>query len=100
MYYSLELLKNPEGDSCYYDIPDPAMDVEQMMLHKLDLEKLGEVLSRISEEERQFILDCFDAEWGARKEIAEKYGMTVGAVKQRKRRILKKITEMFFEGEE
>ena len=97
VYYSLEQLRNPDEDVCYFEMADPDMDVEQMTLHKLDMEKLMAVLALIPEEERLFILDCFAAEWGARKEIAEKYGMTIGAVKQRKRRILKKITKMFLE---
>ena len=98
VYYSLELLRNPDDDCCYFEMADPDMDVEQTIFHKLDMEKLRAVLRSIPEEERLFILDCFDAEWGARKEIAEKYGITIGAVKQRKRRILKKITKLFLEG--
>ena len=92
----MEQLKNPEGDACYFDLPDQEMDVEQIILHKLELEKLDKALSLIPEKERQFIMDCFEAEWGAGKEIAEKYGMTIGAVKQRKRRIIKKIRKMYF----
>ena len=95
--YSLELLMDPENGACYFDIPDPSLDLEKQLLHRLDLERLEEVLESISKEERQFILDCFDAERGARKEIAEKYGMTLGAVKQRKRRILEKIRGRFLE---
>jgi len=101
VYYSLELLKAPEEDDvCYFDYPDPDMDLEQMMLHQLDLERLDEVLATIPEEERLFILDCFDKEWGAQKEIAEKYGMTPGAVKQKKHRIFKKIRQRFLEGDD
>jgi len=87
---------NPDTDVCCFDIPDPEMDVERMILHKLDMERLCMVLKMLPEEDRQFILDCFDSEWGLRREVAERYGMTIGAIKQRKRRVLKKITQMFF----
>lgn len=96
VYYSLEHLLNPEGNSCYYDVPDPDMDVEQIVLHRFDLERLREILRIIPKEEKEFILDCFAAEWGEMKVIAEKYGMTIGAVQQRKRRILLKLRKIFF----
>ena len=94
-YYSMELLETEDGDSCIFEVPDPDMDVEQMVIHKMDLEKLKTILEMLSNEERHFILDCFDGEWGAGKKIAEKYGMTIGAVKQKKRRIMRKITMLF-----
>lgn len=96
VYYSLEYLKNPEGDSCYFDIPDPNMDVEQIVMHGLELEQLREILNRISPKDKQFILDCYAAEWGEEKDIAEKYGITCALVAQRKRRILIKLREIFF----
>ena len=89
--YSLELLQSPDKGAGYFDIPDPDMDVEKRILHKIDMERLREVLNMISPEQREFILDCFDAEWGARKKIAEKYNMSTGAVKKRKWKIMKKL---------
>ena len=71
-----------------------------MIIHRIDLEKLDEVLNRIPVWDREFILDCFDAECGARKQVAEKYGMTNGAVKQKKKRVMKQIRKLIFEGEE
>ena len=97
IFLSLELLLVPEGDPAPYYIMDPESDVERIVLHRLDLEKLNRVLNRITEKDKEFILDCFDDEWGARKKIAEKYGMTIGAVDQKKRRILEKLQMLFFE---
>ncbi len=97
MFYSLEFLKTSERGSGFYDAPDTDMDVEKIVLHRMIMERLLKILSRIPQSEREFILDCFDAEWGARKEIAEKYKLTVEAVKHKKKRIMKKIKKMFFE---
>ena len=99
VYYSLEHLRNPDGESCYFEIPDPNMDVEQRVLHELELEQLREILNRLSPRDKQFILDCYAAEWGEEKDIAEKYGITIATAYQRKRRIVLKLRELFF-GEE
>ena len=99
VYYSIELLKNPE-DGCYYDLPDPEMDLDEIIIHKLDLERLSVILDMLPETEKQFILDCFDADYGSYKEIAKKYGMSVGSVQQKKRRVVERIRKLFFEGEE
>ncbi len=96
-FLSLEMLQNPEGDSAPFYIMDPELDVERIVLHRLDLEKLYKVLNRIQKKDKEFILDCFDGEWGARNKIAEKYGMTIGAVDQKKRRMLEKLQKLFFE---
>ncbi len=98
VYYSIELLKNPE-DGCYYDLPDPEMDLDEIIIHKLDLERLSVILDMLPETEKQFILDCFDADYGSYKEIAKKYGMSVGTVQQKKRRVVERIRKLFFEGE-
>ena len=98
VYYSIELLKNP-GDGCYYDLPDPEMDLDEIIIHKLDLERLSVILDMLPETEKQFILDCFDADYGSYKEIAKKYGMSVGTVQQKKRRVVERIRKLFFEGE-
>lgn len=97
VYYSLERLLNPDGDSCYYEVPDPETDVEQIVLHKLDLERLREILGLISPEEKQFILDCFSIERGEMKAITEKYEITIDVAKKRKGKILLKLRELFFE---
>lgn len=98
VYYSIELLKNQE-DGCYYDLPDPEMDLDEIIIHKLDLERLSVILDMLPETEKQFILDCFEADYGSYKEIAKKYGMSVGTVQQKKRRVVERIRKLFFEGE-
>ena len=98
VYYSIELLKDPD-DGCYYEIPDPEMNTEEIILHKLDLERLSVILDMIPETDKQFILDCFEAEYGTQKDLAQKYGMSVGAVLQKKWRLLKKLRELFFSNE-
>ncbi len=100
IFYSFELMIHPGGDSSPYYFQDPDIDVEKIVHHRLDLERLQGVLNRIPVRDMEFILDCFDAEWGARKQVAEKYGMTLGAVKQKKKRVMKQIRKLFFEGEE
>ena len=97
VYYSLERLLYPTGNSCYYDVTDPDTDVEQIVLHKLDMERLGEILNMIPGKDREFILDCFDAEWGELKAIAWKYGMAFDAAKKKKGRLLLKLRQMVFE---
>jgi len=99
-FFSLEYLWHPSKETFPYHIVDPDADVERIIFHKLDLERLNMVLERIPERDKEFILDCFDADWGGRKPIAEKYGMTLGAIKQKKRRVLERIRTLFFEEEE
>ena len=87
------------GSGCYLVDCTKIDKGTSIILHKLDLERLFEVLSKIPVKEREFIQDCFNAEWGSRKQIAEKYGMTLGAIKQKKRRIVEKIRKLFFKTE-
>ena len=96
-FLSLELLMDPAGDATAYNFIDPEADVEEEVMHRLDLEHLREVLSRISVKDREFIMDCFNTELGARQTIVEKYGMTLGAIKQKKHKIILKIRKLFFE---
>lgn len=80
-----------------YEIADPSVNVEEELIHQLDLEKLREVLAELDPEDREFILEYFEGENKFLNRMAEKYGLTRNQVIGRKRRILKKLKSLFFE---
>ena len=80
-----------------YEIADPSVNVEEELIHQLDLEKLREVLAELDPEDREFILEYFEGENKFLNRMAEKYGLTRNQVIGRKRRILKKLKSRFFE---
>lgn len=80
-----------------YEIADPSVNVEEELIHQLDLEKLRKVLAELAPEDREFILEYFEGENKFLNRMAEKYGLTRNQVIGRKRRILKKLKSLFFE---
>ena len=98
-FCSFELLKDPKSDLSPYFFQDLEVDVEKMIIHTMDLDKLHEVLERIPVRDREFIMDCFEAEYGGMEQVAEKYGLTLGAAKVQRIRIIKRIKKLFFDEE-
>ena len=80
-----------------YEIADPSVNVEEELIHQLDLEKLREVLAELDPEDREFILEYFEGENKFLNRMAGKYGLTRNQIIGRKRRILKKLKSLFFE---
>ena len=68
-FFSLECLMDPGNGANCYDFIDPGFDVENIIIHKLDLERLNKILGMISSKNREFILDCFNSDHGDRNWI-------------------------------
>lgn len=47
-----------------YEIPDNTYNPEVLILHEIELAELREHLAELDDEDRQFLLDCFDSQIG------------------------------------
>lgn len=92
-----EDLYGRDGEKGTYEIADPSINIEEELIHQMDLEKLREALKELSPEDREFILEYFEGENKFLNRMSEKYGLTRNQVIGRKRRILKQIKSRFFE---
>lgn len=100
--YKIEVLHiegmfGQDGEVGTFDIPDSAVDIEEDFIHRCDLERLQEVLSLLSDEDREFLLDCFNYEADYIKRLSTKYGITGSAVRWKKEKLLRVLREKFFE---
>lgn len=95
--WHMEDLYGRDGEKGTCEIADPSVNVEEELIHQLDLEKLREVLAELDPEDGEFILEYFEGENKFLNRMAEKYGLTRNQVIGRKRRILKKLKSLFFE---
>ena len=77
-----------DGEKGTYEVADPSVNVEEDLIHQMDLEKLHEVLAELDPEDREFILEYFEGENKFLNRMVEKYGLTRNQVIGRKRRIL------------
>ncbi|MDO4650868.1 MAG: hypothetical protein Q4B26_19705 [Eubacteriales bacterium] len=93
----IEGMLGQDGEVGTFDIPDSAVDIEEDFIHRCDLERLQEVLSLLSDEDREFLLDCFNYEADYIKRLSTKYGITGSAVRWKKEKLLKVLREKFFE---
>ena len=93
----MEDLYGRDWEKGTYEVADPSVNVEEELIHQLDLEKLREVLAELDPEDGEFILEYFEGENKFLNRMVEKYGLTRNQVIGRKRRILKKLKSRFFE---
>lgn len=47
-----------------YEIPDDTYNPEILILHEIELSELRNHLAELTDEDRQFLLDCFDSQIG------------------------------------
>ena len=93
----IEGMVGSDGEVGTYDPEDYSTNIEEDFLHRCDLEHLQEVLSQLSEEDREFLMDCFIYEADYVKRLIEKYGITGRAVRWKKEKLLNALREKFFE---
>ena len=96
-FWYTEDLYGRDGEKGTYEIADPSINIEEELIHQMDLEKLREALKELSPEDREFILEYFEGENKFLNRMSEKYGLTRNQVIGRKRRILKQLKSRFFE---
>lgn len=97
-FFTVEQLAEATGDDgdCGFDIPDPT-NLEEMVIHAQDMERLQHALEQMPDEDRKFLLVVFSGEHGAQTDLAAELGMTLSALKYRKGQLLKQLREIFFE---
>ena len=93
----IEGMVGPDGEIGSYDPEDYSTNIEEDFLHRCDLEHLQEVLSQLSDEDREFLMDCFIYEADYIKRLSAKYGITGRAVRWKKEKLLNALREKFFE---
>lgn len=96
-FWYTEDLYGRDSEKGTYEIADPSVNIEEELIHQMDLEKLREVLKELSPEDREFILEYYEGENKFLDRMSEKYGLTRNQVIGRKRRILKQLKSRFFE---
>ena len=93
----IEGMVGSDGEVGTYDPEDYSTNIEEDFLHRCDLERLQQVLSQLSEEDREFLMDCFIYEADYVKRLSAKYGITGRAVRWKKEKLLNALREKFFE---
>ena len=92
----IEGMVGPDGEIGSYDPEDFSTNFEEDFLHRCDLEHLQEVLSQLSDEDREFLMDCFIYEADYVKRLSAKYGITGRAVRWKKEKLINALREKFF----
>lgn len=86
------------GDYCKLEdrIPDEAMDVENIIIVKEQIEKLYEAIKNLSPEEAEIINQLF-FEDRTQQEVASRLGVNQSTVHRKKDKALKKLGELLKE---
>lgn len=88
--------ETPVGDEDdYFDVEDPDTNVEEEVIHKLQLERLRELLSELSEEDRNLLLAYHSGYKGCKKEYLEAVNLTKRKANYRIKALLKQLREDF-----
>lgn len=84
------------GEACDLQIEDPNVNVEEQCIHNLDLELLGVALQPLDEDDREFLMECFNGEYDCIKRLAEKYGVTKKSIICRREKLVNRLRKEFF----
>ena len=79
------------------NIEDTSFDLEEIVQHNLDLEKLNICLAELNPDDREFILDIFSGERGVLNKIAREKGIHRTTLVRKRDLIIKEISKKFFE---
>ena len=84
---------NDDVDS--YDIPDASMDTEAMAIAKMELDILKSCMDELTEDDREFLLACFESERGSVAELTKRLGIPQTTISSRKKRLFEKVKKNF-----
>ena len=89
--------QNYDGDSDMeeLDFVDENFDLEELIIHKLQLEKLSQALSELPETDREFLLAYYSEEYGSESSLARRLGIPRTTLIYRKEKLLKRLREIF-----
>ena len=93
--WHMEDLYGRDGEKGSYEIADPAVNIEEECIHQMELDRLREVLSMISEEDRCFILEYFEGEGKFLDALANKYGLTRNQAIVKKRKLIRLLRNLY-----
>lgn len=94
---------NAIDSDCYdydldtYDIEDPSVDVEGMVIKKMELSVLRSCMEELTQEDREFLLECYAGERGTVMALSKKLGMPQTTVSARKKRLFEQVKKSFLE---
>lgn len=80
-----------------YELTDETIDVEDTVLHQMELEELQGYLEELTDDDREFLLAMFEDVENANQRMAEKLGLTIGQVRYRKDKLIKMLRARFEE---
>ena len=84
------------GDKEEMDFVDEDFDLEELIIHKLEMDRLNECLDQLPAEDREFILSVYE-EHGYARRYAKEHGKNDMAVSRKKAALLQTLREKFFE---
>ena len=74
-----------------FDIPAD-INIEEQILHEMELEELRKCLGELKADDKDFLLECFDSEIGCTK-AGERRGLTKNQAHYKKCQLLEKLRE-------
>ncbi len=100
--YGVEILSSdammgPDGEVGSFEVADPDMDVEEIVMHKLQLELLHEVLGMLDEEDSCFIMEYFEGKGEGKflDALCVRYGLSKKQANTRMHKIVGLLRELF-----
>ena len=100
--YGVEILSSdammgPDGEIGSFEMADPDMDVEEIVMHKLQLERLHEVLAMLDEEDSCFIMEYFEDKGEGKflDVLCVRYGLSKKQANTRMHKIVELLRELF-----
>jgi DNA-directed RNA polymerase sigma subunit (sigma70/sigma32) len=94
-FISVDAPISGEDSEYYYEIPDPTINIEDSVIHKMEIEKLQEILEELPADDREFLYACYSAECYTIPELCKLFGLTRGAVQYRQNKLLKLVREKY-----
>lgn len=86
-----------EYDLDEYEIEDLAPQVEEQILHKLELEQLRKCMAELPKKDREFIYAVFENDRLPERKLAAELGIPEATYFRRKKRVLEQLRKKFFE---
>mgnify|MGYP002577172822 CR=1 FL=1 len=96
-YLSLEGMTEEYNDyGIYsYDIADSSSDPATTIVEKMDLELLEKCMTELEEEDRKFLLLCFEGDRGILAKLSKEMGIPESTLSARKKRLFEKVKKSF-----
>jgi DNA-directed RNA polymerase specialized sigma24 family protein len=94
VFNSIATFSNDEEDSETFELVSD-VDLEETMIHQMDLEKLNKCLQELSADDREFLYALYGNGYGAESHLARVLGIPRQTLQRRKERLLQTLREKF-----